>query len=351
MRFSLSCLLLGLVLSACSKSSGGSPETASGSSDQTEGAQLTLPSTVGADTTLNVDIDGSKRAAFAFPAQWDDRSACGYPKAMALGENGENFTYFEVKNPNQSPAAVSLTVEGDHVSALSFYAFASDTPPSSTEKMAACLISDTAHYLGKIIAPALASADGTGLVVGARSSVFVLLGAQQDSGTYAVHARVDALVDNVDGGKITVPAAGGNVRSPVLVSGAQRSTTPLPAQEFDDCSAGYLDNPLGAQPFAYVELENPSDVPATLSVKVEGANPGNLSLLAYRERTPPSTKETIGACTARDYGHYVGGDVMQAPMLSDENGKALVIGAHASAYVLLATGQATGLYTLDVTAH
>jgi hypothetical protein len=269
--------------------------------------------------------------------------------------DGQNFAYVEVKNPGDSAAAVSLTVDGPNPSALSLFAYASPAPPSSRDNVNQCMVSGegrVASGTSSAVGPSLAVTDGTGLVVGAHASVFVMLATEDTTGAFTLKTRTVSLAAVADTPSITIPtSSGGEVASTVLVSGGQRIATPLPAPKVGTSSScgktGYTVQSFHGQNFAYVEVKNPGDSAAAVSLTVDGPNLPGLSLFAYASPAPPSSRDDVNQCMVSDEGHFAPGtSIPVGPSLSVADGKGVIVGPHASAFVMLATDDTTGVFTV-----
>jgi hypothetical protein len=105
--------------------------------------------------------------------------------------------------------------------------------------------------------------------------------------------------------------------------------------------------PGSASNFAYVELQNPTDDAAAVSVTVAGASVAGLSLYAYGAPTPPTTTADANQCMTSDEWSFAG-ETAVAPRLAAEDGTAVVLAPHASVWVMLATGTDSGAFTMSV---
>ena len=332
----------------------GSSSTRTGEAAQTGTPVVTLSPEIGQETRATLSVSGELRTAMPLPAPNASRSSqCGTTGFSVNSLNGQNFAYIEVKNPGDSAAAVSIGVDGPSPSSLSLFAYASSTPPSR-DNVNQCLVSDEGHFATASMpemAPSLSKKNGKALVIAAHASAFVLLATNSETGDFTVTARTESLAAVPDTPAITIPTVpNGETSATVLVSGTLRTAMPLPAPNASRSSqcgtTGFSVNSLNGQNFAYIEVKNPGDSAAAVSIGVDGPSPSSLSLFAYASSTPPS-RDNVNQCLVSDEGHFATASMPEmAPSLSKKNGKALVIAAHASAFVLLATNSETGDFTV-----
>jgi hypothetical protein len=104
----------------------------------------------------------------------------------------------------------------------------------------------------------------------------------------------------------------------------------------------------GPEPSAYVELKNDGDAAAPVAVTLDGAPDMHAAFFAYASASPPTSVDEATACLTSSSGSYVAGGTVLGPELSSRNGTGLVVPAHGSAFVLLATDGRTGAYRLSV---
>jgi hypothetical protein len=316
---------------------GGSQAESSSESRETGTVVVTVPA--GGETSATAIVSGEQRATFNLPT----RCESGGP----VRGGPENFAYIEVKNPGESAASISLTVDGPgQFNAL--YAYTSPTAPTTLQAAEQCLQIDEGQLIGASpTQPALSVARDKALVVPARGSVFVLLATRNATGAYEVRVVTDRLAP--DPAALTIaPASGGVVSATALTSGAQRASFDLPT----GCNNGGLARG-GPENFAYIEVKNPGESAASVSLTLEGPGQFN-ALYAYASPTPPATVQAAEQCLQVDEGQLIGASPTQ-PALSAANGKALSVPARGSVFVLLATRNATGAYSVravtDSVAH
>jgi hypothetical protein len=321
---------------------------------------ITISTTDGTVPTP-VLVSGLQRTTMPLPAPTAGRaSSCGTRDYAVQSPNGENFAYLEMRNPGDSAAAVSVTVDGPHPDFLSLFAYASPTPPSSKDDVNRCMVSDEGVFdlrTLRRLPPSLSVTNGKVIVVGPHASTFVMLATNDRTGPFKVNAQTVGHGSVVDTPSITIPSsATEEATTTVLVSGAQRTTMPLPAPNADSSSScghtGYAVQSPNGQNFAYVEVKNPGDSVGLTSVTVEGANPSSLSFFAYASPTPPSSKDDVNQCMVSDEGQPVPGtSTARAPALAVANGKPLVVAPHASAFLMLATDDHTGPFNVKTLRH
>jgi hypothetical protein len=313
---------------------------------------LILPALLGADASATILVSGGQRTSMPLPAPGaGSSSSCGTSHYSVQSFGGQNFAYVEVRNPRDSAEAVALTVDGPNPEALSLFAYARPTPPSSKDDVNQCMVSDEARFEQLTpTPPALSPTNGKALVVGPHASAFVMLATRDRTGPFTMKARIVALASVADTPSLTIATtSGGEASASVLVSGVQRTSMPLPAPEAGSSSAcgttHYAVESFDGQNFAYVEVKNPGDTAAAVALSLDGASPEALSLFAYASSTPPSSKDDVNQCMVSDEGRFESLTPMP-PSLSAQNGKALVIGPQASTFVLIGTRDRTGAVTM-----
>jgi hypothetical protein len=297
-------------------------------------ASLTLAGAPGGRVEGAVFVGGNARAAVALPTRCSEELSTVRP-------GKDNVAFVEVRNPNDTAASVSLSFDGPETSSA-LYAFGSSVLPASVRDAERCFQTSATvlDVNGKPIQPSLSTVAGRSLVVPGHGSVFVLVATGSATGAYALHAVTDALAP-ADTTSITVaPAAGGVVTKTALVSGFQRAGT-IPRR----CGEGAPAR-AGADNFAFVEVKNPGDGPASVSLTIDGPD-GNNGLFAYASPTPPATLHDAWQCLSSDESSLVTVPKphMVQPELSAPKGKSVVVPSRGSVFVLLATAAGTGAFT------
>ena len=343
------------LLAACAASPDAEPPSSASmaEADSTGRQLLTIAPAIGATTTATVLVSGSDRTVTSLPSPIE--SPCGGALRVARSFRGEAYAYFEVTNPTDEAATVSLFLDAPNITKArpALYVYASDMPPTTDEETMRCMVADAADWdaRGKAMAPpALAQEDGTAVVVDARSSVYVLLATEERTGPYTVTARTDSLTT---ARPLVIPSSPGvEETATVLVSGRERTTMTLPAPSSTSCGGRLsVARSYEGESYAYVEIQNPAEEAAVVSLSVSHPNISKMepALFAYATANPPATEEEVMKCMVAvdaEWSSTVG--AMVPPRLSVEDGTALVVGARSSAYVLLATRGRTGAFTLTI---
>jgi len=275
------------------------------------GTKLLLPTTSGATASTGVTVSGTARLDVPRTSTW----SCG-ESTYYSGTTSSNFAWVEIANPSSQTASVSVGVAGAGYADL--YAYASASPSS--------LVQCTTFS---------ASGELTGtrsLVVEAGKSAFVLVATGVATGSYTVSAKVDAYVPapTATGTKLVLPSGTGvSVSTGVTVSGTSRLDVPRTSTW--SCGESTYYSGTTSSNFAWVEVANPSNQTASVSVEVEGA--GYADLYAYLSAAPSSLVE----CTTFSASGALTGT------------RSLVVEAGKSAFLLVATGVATGSYDVLAT--
>jgi uncharacterized protein (TIGR03382 family) len=303
---------------------------------------------VGSSKELKVTVSGVLHAdEKAFPIGLGDRcqSARGTDTAKA-----SNFAYVQLKNSDTTAKSVALALSGRNLSTAHLLAYGddADSPPKTAADADKCLT--LAHGMqagadGKNVilagGPRLASDVGSGIVIGPKSSVHVLLATEATLGTYNLTVRTDG-TGAVDQGSISILQPGQIASGTVLVSGAARFAGALLPNGVDDKCGGSRGKAAGAATnYGYVELKNGTDTAQPVAVRMGGSNLGDAQLLAYAAAAAPKDAKEADKCLA-----LARGSATVAPTLSSTDG--LVVPAKGSIYVLVATKDSTGLYNLEV---
>jgi hypothetical protein len=322
-------------------------ESASSDAAQSTIATLIAPAAVGGELIANVLVSGARKTAASLADP--NESTCGnHPRAVRSYER-ENFAWLELTNPADVATSVSLSVEqGPGLDRAALVAYASRTAPASANEQNDCLTSSAGGWMPGSpfqYGPSLAIGNGRGLVIPAHGSVYVMLATQQNTGSFKVRARTEQL-GLADIAALPVAAEGATSDLSVLVSGARRSATFLPSPSDSSCGARARSaRSYDRENFAYVELQNPSDSAAMVSLSVEGGDVGRLALFAYGSATPPNTDAEEERClTSSNGGWDRAAQQTFGPAFSNANGKGLVVPAHGSTFVMLATGATTGAF-------
>jgi hypothetical protein len=310
-----------------------------------DSAIVVAPS-VGGSVQHTALVSGASKTPPNVPSPHD--SACGGYVQSVRSYDPESFGYVEVKNPGDVAASVAVSLDGQPDATLAFFAYASPNAPASIDQVKTCMVSNEGEYVGgNPRGPELSSRQGSGLVVPAHGSAYVMLATGGKTGAFPLIVKTEA-VGAADKGTIVVPAAGVTASQDILVSGASKTPPNLPSPRDSSCG-GFVQSVRSYDPeaFAYIEVKNTEDAAAAAALSLDGAPDMTLALFAYASSTPPASSAAANACMVSDSGDYVGG-VSRGPELSSSRGTSLIVPAHGSAYVMLATGPKTGPYQVKL---
>jgi hypothetical protein len=179
----------------------------------------------------------------------------------------------------------------------------------------------------------------------------VLIATGTETGTWTLHAttRVLAAADRLS---IQVPAQGAPATTPVLVSGNQRTEREvLPVLNFTaDFHCGQP--PVGREfrdNFAWIEVTNDAATNSTVDVSIRGPHLQAVDFLAYASDQPPLSADTGKDCLVMSPGsEFLSSLPTSGPQLARASGNGLVVPAHGSVSLLVATQHDTGDYTLTL---
>ncbi len=324
------------------------PDSSSAEAAQTAVSILTIGATAGASTHSTVVVSHANRTAEGILPTGchatDTSDGYWAPRRFLPGD--AKFAYVELKNPGEAAAAISVWAHArpsHNIGSVRLRAYASSKPPRDRDEAGKCLAISPNYGLDR---GALASEQGSAIVVPARGSVFVLVtvsdneyttvGTRNEDPTFEVGVYTQQLAP-VDKTSIIVPAEGQETRRTVLVSGSQRTSYTLPY--LSQCG-GSPPRVVQEQNFAYVEVNNPLGVPVTVALTGSRTAPYPLVspkvwLFAYASPTPPATFAEGNACIKTTSWNFVSLD-------------SLLIPPHQSRYVLVGTEVMTGSFDVGV---
>jgi hypothetical protein len=317
-------------------------------SSPSEAAETASPTvTIGLDshtvTSTPLDLSGAPRMATPSILPLVIGFVCGETNPGPRPTR-DRFAYVEIKNPTPLAATVDVVLEGRDLEKIDLFAYASSTPPSTPEAGRQCLtraagVAEAFPGAG----PSLEGSAGSGLVIPALGSVFVLVAAGELTGSYTLHTITRGF-GTPERLTIVVPDAGGQTESTLLVGGQQRMQGGiLPSVDVGFTCDGAANTSSGPDNYGWVEVKNESATDANVTVSVLGEGLGQMDGLAYTSRTPPTNSLDARHCLA--VGESTG---EQAARLATADGAPLVVPAHHSIFVLVATGSRTGAGTVLV---
>jgi hypothetical protein len=322
-----------------------SSEVGGSSAAQTDGDAVTVPETIGGTVHTSVVVGDARKTPQNLPSPSD--SECASPTQSVLGYDAQNFAWFEVKNAAETAASVALSVDGAPDMGLAFFAYASSTAPATLEDAKACVIAGGGDYVnGQVEGAELSTRRGSGLVVPAHGSVFVMLVTGTKTGSFPITVTTEAL-GPADEAVVTLdPTVGATVTSKVLLSGAARTPTNVPSARDAQCGATARSVvSYNREPFAWLEVKNPGDAAAAISLSLDGTPEMNAAFYAYSSSSPPRSADEVNACSTSSSGSYVGG-TSNGPELATSQGSGLVVPAHGSTWVMLMVQGKTGPFTV-----
>lgn len=171
---------------------------------------------------------------------------------------------------------------------------------------------------------------------------FFLLMSACTSSSEAPASRED---DQTSEAGVTIASREGEtVVKMIEISGAQRTANDVLPANCGESSSWPRTVRGGQENFAYVEVKNPTDIASAVSLVLERGGAERVALFAYASPTLPTSYEEARRCLSTDQSSY---DSTKGVQLSAETGKALVVPARSSVYVLVATGNREGSFRLS----
>jgi hypothetical protein len=144
---------------------------------------------------------------------------------------------------------------------------------------------------------------------------------------------------------VTLSDADVPTEAEVLISGVQRIGDVLPDLSGFTCG-GPATKPRGRDnDYAYVEVKNDGASDASLAVSVAQGGLTAVDLIVYRSGTPPTNSLDARNCLGAAEG------LEGPPSISPSGSSAVVIPAHRSVYILVASGSQLGPVSLVLSKH